>query len=77
MESEQVGVEGVDLERLGAWMDAQGLVPGPIADLQRLGGGTQNILLRFERGGRSYMLRRPPLHKRRALWRKSRRPRRL
>jgi aminoglycoside phosphotransferase (APT) family kinase protein len=57
-------VPGVDLERLAAWMDAQGLPPGPIARCERLGGGTQNILLRFERGGRAYVLRRPPLHKR-------------
>ena len=55
---------GVDLERLAAWMDAQGLPPGPIERSERLGGGTQNILLRFERGGSAYVLRRPPLHKR-------------
>ncbi len=55
---------GVDLERLAAWMDAQGLPRGPIERAERLGGGTQNILLRFERGSRAYVLRRPPLHKR-------------
>jgi aminoglycoside phosphotransferase (APT) family kinase protein len=55
---------GVDLERLAAWMDAQGLPPGPIERAERLGGGTQNVLLRFERGGRAYVLRRPPVHKR-------------
>jgi aminoglycoside phosphotransferase (APT) family kinase protein len=55
---------GVDLERLAAWMDAQGLPRGPIERCERLGGGTQNILLRFERGGCAYVLRRPPLHKR-------------
>jgi aminoglycoside phosphotransferase (APT) family kinase protein len=31
---------------------------------QRLKGGTQNLLLRFERGGRGYVLRRPPHHPR-------------
>src|SRR5512145_1715111 len=45
-------------------MDARGLPRGPIERATRLGGGTQNILLRFERGGRAYVLRRPPLHKR-------------
>lgn len=55
---------GVDLARLGAWMDEQGLPRGEIANAERLAGGTQNVLLRFERGGRRYVLRRPPLHKR-------------
>src|SRR5262245_63816570 len=45
-------------------MDAQGLPRGPIERPTRLGGGTQNVLLRFERSGRAYVLRRPPLHKR-------------
>ncbi|TFG91720.1 MAG: phosphotransferase family protein, partial [Myxococcales bacterium] len=45
-------------------MDAQGLPRGAIQRAERLGGGTQNILLRFERGGHAYVLRRPPLHKR-------------
>jgi aminoglycoside phosphotransferase (APT) family kinase protein len=54
----------VDLERLGAWMDDQGLPPGPITNVEALGGGTQNILLRFTRGGETYVLRHPPPHKR-------------
>lgn len=54
----------VDLQRLADWMDAQCLPRGPIANAAVLGGGTQNILLRFERGGRAYVLRRPPPHKR-------------
>jgi len=56
---------GIDLERLGAWMDEVGLTPGAIASPELLGGGTQNILLRFDRGGRTYVLRHPPPHKRR------------
>jgi aminoglycoside phosphotransferase (APT) family kinase protein len=54
----------VDLDRLVAWMDAQGLGSGPIEDAHLLGGGTQNILLRFRRGERGYVLRRGPVHKR-------------
>jgi aminoglycoside phosphotransferase (APT) family kinase protein len=56
--------EAVDLAALGAWMDGQGLGAGPIEDVVALGGGTQNILLKFQRGGRAYVLRRPPLHPR-------------
>ena len=55
---------GVDLARLGAWMDAHGLGKGPITDCEVLVGGAQNILLRFTRAGGSYVLRRPPVHKR-------------
>ncbi len=52
----------VDLARLAAWMDGQGLEAGPIEEATLLGGGTQNILLRFTRGGRAFVLRRPPPH---------------
>ena len=54
----------VDLDRLSSWMDEQGLPPGPIADVRALGGGTQNIMLSFRRGGADYVLRHPPAHKR-------------
>ena len=51
----------VDLDRLAGWMDARGLGGGPIEEAARPPGGTQNILLKFRRGERWYMLRRPPL----------------
>lgn len=51
---------GVDLAALERWMDGQGLGSGPLEQAQRLSGGTQNILLRFTRAGRDYVLRRPP-----------------
>jgi aminoglycoside phosphotransferase (APT) family kinase protein len=57
-------VEGVDLERLTDWMDDHDLAAGPILDIDLLTGGTQNILMRFSRGGQEYVLRRPPVHKR-------------
>ncbi len=57
--------ELVDLDRVAAWMDGKGLGSGAaVGDVELLGGGTQNILLRFTRAGRSYVLRRPPPHKR-------------
>jgi aminoglycoside phosphotransferase (APT) family kinase protein len=43
-------------------MDSQDLPRGPIENPTLLGGGTQNILLRFQRGGADYVLRRPPKH---------------
>ena len=52
----------VDLDILTRWMDEQGLGSGPITDDALLAGGTQNILLKFTRAGRGYVLRRPPPH---------------
>ncbi|HEY8544036.1 MAG TPA: phosphotransferase family protein [Acidimicrobiales bacterium] len=63
MQSNQpVEREVVDLDVLAAWMDEQGLPPGPIEDPEALGGGTQNVLLKFRRGGETYVLRRGPKH---------------
>ncbi|MBC6468294.1 phosphotransferase family protein [Actinomadura alba] len=45
-------------------MDGQRLPGGPLEDVEQLGGGTQNILVAFRRGGRRYVLRRPPRHPR-------------
>lgn len=57
-------VDGVDLDVLAGWMTQQNLGEGPITDVRPLAGGTQNILISFARDGRSYVLRRPPLSKR-------------
>lgn len=54
----------VDLQRLARWMDSQGLERGEIGEAKALTGGTQNILVRLRRGGREFVLRRPPLHAR-------------
>ncbi|MFN2376693.1 MAG: phosphotransferase family protein [Candidatus Binatia bacterium] len=43
-------------------MNGEGLPEGPFTDIGILTGGTQNVLLRFARGGRVYVLRRPPRH---------------
>ncbi|MFR9751429.1 phosphotransferase family protein [Nocardia sp. 004] len=52
----------VDFAVVGKWMDEQGLPAGEFEDVTALGGGTQNIMLRFTRGGRAYVLRRGPKH---------------
>lgn len=52
----------IDLDALCDWMDEQGIEHGPLEDFKILTGGTQNILLGFGRGGRDFVLRRPPLH---------------
>lgn len=49
-------------DRLETWMDSQGLGSGPIAGIAPLSGGTQNVMTRFERDGRGYILRRGPEH---------------
>lgn len=52
----------IDLNALASWMDVQGLEQGRISEAALLTGGTQNILLKFRRGDRHFVLRRPPLH---------------
>jgi aminoglycoside phosphotransferase (APT) family kinase protein len=52
----------VNIEDLGRWMAGQGLGDAPIVNPRALTGGTQNILVAFERGGVSMVLRRPPAH---------------
>ncbi|MET0898576.1 MAG: phosphotransferase family protein [Mycobacterium sp.] len=43
-------------------MTAQGLGDGPLENVAAITGGTQNVMLRFERSGRPYVFRRGPLH---------------
>lgn len=56
-----LSVEGVDAGELTAWMDRQGIGEGPLTGLTVLGGGTQNVLVRFSRGDLNLVLRRPPV----------------
>ena len=51
-----------DFSAVAEWMDGEGLGTGPIQDVRPLTGGTQNIMLGFERAGRRYVLRRGPQH---------------
>ncbi len=47
---------------LAEWMSEQGLGDGPLDNVAKISGGTQNIMLRFTRSGREYVLRRGPKH---------------
>ena len=52
-------------ERLAPWLDEHGLGTGsPIENAKVLAGGSSNAVFQFERGDRSYVLRRPPRHPR-------------
>jgi len=55
-----VDSELINLDNLAQWMDQQGLPQGSFQNQRLLTGGTQNILLYFERGGEGFVLRRPP-----------------
>ncbi|RRR40985.1 phosphotransferase family protein [Mycolicibacter terrae] len=52
----------MQLEPVAQWMSERRLGDGPLEDVTELSGGTQNVMLRFTRSGRSYVLRRGPLH---------------
>jgi aminoglycoside phosphotransferase (APT) family kinase protein len=52
----------MDLAAVQKWMDDAGLGTGEIEDARPIGGGTQNIMIRFTRDGREYVLRRGPEH---------------
>lgn len=62
--SEEAWQQLVDLDALRDWMDRQRLGSGALEAVTPLAGGTQNVLLRFSRGGRAYVLRRSPAHPR-------------
>jgi aminoglycoside phosphotransferase (APT) family kinase protein len=55
-------VDHVDLKVVAEWMSQQGLGDGPLEDVSDITGGTQNVMLRFTRAGRPYVLRRGPRH---------------
>lgn len=54
------GVVNVDLLR--SWMDSHHLEAGSLSGFHRIGGGTQNVMVGFARGGRRFVLRRGPRH---------------
>lgn len=50
----------MDALALARWMDGVGLESGPVETPRPLEGGTQNVMLRFRRGEREFVLRRAP-----------------
>ena len=53
--------EGLDLDAVGPWLAARGVVePGPL-DAIRLAGGLSNVTYLVTQGDRSLVIRRPPL----------------
>jgi aminoglycoside phosphotransferase (APT) family kinase protein len=58
------GLGLIDFAALADWMDSQGLESGPIDDIVQLTGGSQNVIVKFRRGQRRFVLRRPPEHTR-------------
>ncbi len=51
----------VPVAALAAWLDAHLDGPGGRLQVARIGQGRSNLTFRVERGGRAYVLRRPPL----------------
>jgi aminoglycoside phosphotransferase (APT) family kinase protein len=49
----------MNIGALARWMDGKKLGSGPITGVERLKGGTQNLLIRFTRDDKAYVLRRP------------------
>jgi aminoglycoside phosphotransferase (APT) family kinase protein len=62
MQPDHIDPALVDFGVLADWMDGRSLSGGAFERVERLGGGTQNVLVRFRRGDREYVLRRPPAH---------------
>jgi len=56
----------VDWDRVQAWIDAHPATPGsgPITEVARIEGGSQNNLFLVTRGGEKFVMRRPPKHPR-------------
>lgn len=62
VQPEHIDASMVDFAVLADWMTEQGLPGGRFERVELVAGGTQNMLIRFRRGGREYVLRRPPRH---------------
>jgi aminoglycoside phosphotransferase (APT) family kinase protein len=48
-----------DPERLAGWLDTAGVAPGEALSVEALAGGASNAMFLVQRGGRTYVLRRP------------------
>ena len=52
----------VDWAVLESWLAARGVADGEVTDIEQIGGGTQNLMFRFQCGDASLVLRRGPRH---------------
>lgn len=52
----------IDSAAIERWMTERDLGHGPLEGLERIPGGSQNVMVRFTRAGRDYVLRRGPEH---------------
>jgi len=51
----------IDRRALALWMDAQGMPgEGELPELSTMGGGASNLIVELVRGGRHFVMRRPP-----------------
>lgn len=57
MTTDATGLESVSLKALAAWMDTVGVGSGPLVDVRVLAGGTQHLMIAFERDRERYVLR--------------------
>jgi aminoglycoside phosphotransferase (APT) family kinase protein len=52
----------VDWAEVESWLAARGVAVGTITDVEQIGGGTQNLMFRFQCGDAQLVLRRGPRH---------------
>src|SRR5262245_49403658 len=52
----------VDWAVIESWLAAKGVADGQVTDIEPIGGGTQNLMFRFQSGDVRLVLRRGPRH---------------
>jgi aminoglycoside phosphotransferase (APT) family kinase protein len=52
----------IDWAAVESWLTAKGVAEGQVTDIEQIGGGTQNMMFRFQCGHASLVLRRGPRH---------------
>ncbi|WP_018179391.1 phosphotransferase family protein [Jongsikchunia kroppenstedtii] len=59
--SQSLGAE-LDWAALANWMRSRGIGDGEVADIEPIGGGTQNLMFALSSGGSRFVVRRGPKH---------------
>lgn len=57
-------MQTIDIDAVQGWMTSQRIGSGPLQGVRAIPGGSQNVMVRFFRDGREYVLRRGPSHPR-------------